>query len=29
VSEGVEGWRTTKGFDLMNNYAPLKMWVTA
>ncbi|MBL4812835.1 MAG: ABC transporter substrate-binding protein [Rhodobacteraceae bacterium] len=27
-SDGIEGWRTSKGFDLMNFYAPMKMWVT-
>ncbi|PCJ08098.1 MAG: peptide ABC transporter substrate-binding protein [Rhodobacteraceae bacterium] len=29
TSEDVEGWAPSKGFDLMNNYAPLKMWVSA
>lgn len=28
TSDKVAGWGPSKGFDLMNFYAPLKMWVT-
>ncbi|WP_300513816.1 ABC transporter substrate-binding protein [Aliiroseovarius sp.] len=27
TSDKVAGWRDTKGFDVMNNYAPAKMWL--
>jgi len=27
TSDKVAGWADTKGFDLMNNYAPAKMWL--
>ena len=27
VSEDVAGWQSTVGFDLMNNYGPVKMWL--
>lgn len=29
VSDKLDGWRETKGFDLMNSYAPQKMWLKA
>ncbi len=29
TSDKVAGWGPSKGFDLMNFYAPMKMWVTA
>jgi peptide/nickel transport system substrate-binding protein len=28
TSDKIAGWGPSKGFDLMNFYAPLKMWVT-
>ncbi|PIE08969.1 MAG: peptide ABC transporter substrate-binding protein, partial [Rhodobacterales bacterium] len=27
TNDKIAGWRTTKGFDMMNLYAPMKMWV--
>ena len=29
MSDSVAGWSQSKGFELMNFYAPMKMWVTA
>ncbi|MEM6636553.1 MAG: ABC transporter substrate-binding protein [Pseudomonadota bacterium] len=29
TSENIAGWGPSKGFDMMNFYAPLKMWVVA
>lgn len=29
TSERIAGWEQSKGFDMMNFYAPLKMWVVA
>jgi peptide/nickel transport system substrate-binding protein len=29
TTDKVAGWGDTKGFSMMNLYAPVKMWVTA
>lgn len=29
MSDSIAGWNQAKGFELMNFYAPMKMWVTA
>lgn len=29
TSDAVDGWAESKGFELMNQYAPSKMWLTA